>query len=505
MSKKPPIKLTPSYGKGSEFSFISYLGAGSFGSVYKIRDNKTHIEYAIKSMKLEDNHEVEEGVLTEISDFQVLHHPNIVKVYEAELDFQKNLVNIRMELCVSDVYHRIQEYGRGNFGHLTQPLPQQELFQRLLQWTMDMFAGLNYIHENGIIHNDLKPGNLLIDIDNRVKVADYGLSSLNDGYKQDFYKATWDFRAPELVCLSDQLVSTASDIWSAGCTIQWMFFDSSIMTQPNSHKRIQQDQTNLRNVSLSQLMWEYIGFPPKHIAETYAVNSPICNATLHGRYNDNGHVNEQYLTGDKASRQVFKDYFGNELYDALVSLIRHCLMYDPSKRITWHEIKQLPLFQSCHVNDTVHGVYISLQLHDEARYILHRQQFALIIQPFMKFANTNLDRIFVLAGAILHECLERLDSLNALEKEWSGKPRIIYEATCVYIAFKLLEPVEDSFQLADFRQTLVTQSTTFDVSVLESCELEIYRASGMKFYEFLQKRSVITTSLTKTNNKRKHQ
>ncbi|EIW84669.1 kinase-like protein, partial [Coniophora puteana RWD-64-598 SS2] len=88
----------------------------------------------------------------------------------------------------------------------------------------DISKGLKYLHAQSIIHGDIKPENILMDVDGKACIGDYGLASVN-GASQDWtsrsqrlHAGTVRYQAPELL-LDDAQVSRATDMYGFGCII----------------------------------------------------------------------------------------------------------------------------------------------------------------------------------------------------------------------------------------------------------------------------------------------
>lgn len=96
-------------------------------------------------------------------------------------------------------------------------------------YTQQMFCGLGYLHQNRILHRDLKCANLLVDLEGTLKVADFGLSREHD-YRLKKCLTTlvvtrW-YRPPELL-LGSKTYNEAIDIWGAGCCLGEMLKGSA--------------------------------------------------------------------------------------------------------------------------------------------------------------------------------------------------------------------------------------------------------------------------------------
>lgn len=77
--------------------------------------------------------------------------------------------------------------------------------------------GLLYLHEQGVIHRDIKGANILTTKEGLVKLADFGVATKQSGLDQSSVVGTPYWMAPEVIELSG--ATTSSDIWSLGCTV----------------------------------------------------------------------------------------------------------------------------------------------------------------------------------------------------------------------------------------------------------------------------------------------
>ncbi|CAI4215347.1 unnamed protein product, partial [Parascedosporium putredinis] len=183
------------------------LGKGAFGSVYKAFNWGTGEAVAVKQIKLGDLPKSELRMIeSEIDLLKNLHHDNIVKY----IGFVKSAdcLNIILEYCENGSLHSIlKAYGK---------FPENLVGVYMTQ----VLHGLQYLHDQGVIHRDIKGANILTTKDGTVKLADFGVSTSTIAGNQDKEAqvvGTPYWMAPEIIQLSG--ASSASDIWSVGCTV----------------------------------------------------------------------------------------------------------------------------------------------------------------------------------------------------------------------------------------------------------------------------------------------
>ena len=86
-------------------------------------------------------------------------------------------------------------------------------------YVQQVLLGLDYLHSQGVIHRDIKGGNILTTKDGIVKLADFGVATkLTDSEKSNSVVGTPYWMAPEVIEMNGSLTS-ACDIWSLGCTV----------------------------------------------------------------------------------------------------------------------------------------------------------------------------------------------------------------------------------------------------------------------------------------------
>ena len=191
-------------GELKDYQLGDCLGKGAFGSVFRALNMGTGETVAVKQVKLADLPKSELRVITlEIDLLKNLDHPNIVK-YRGFVKSTESL-NIILEYCENGSLHSISK----NFGKFPENLVGIYMSQVL--------HGLLYLHEQGVIHRDIKGANILTTKQGLVKLADFGVATRTTTFHESSVVGTPYWMAPEVIELSG--ATTASDIWSLGCTV----------------------------------------------------------------------------------------------------------------------------------------------------------------------------------------------------------------------------------------------------------------------------------------------
>ncbi|KAL1746839.1 hypothetical protein HDZ31DRAFT_33179 [Schizophyllum fasciatum] len=189
----------------NDYQLGDSLGKGAFGQVYRALNWATGETVAIKEITLSNIPKAELGeIMSEIDLLKNLNHPNIVK-YKGFVK-EREYLYIILEFCENGSLHNIIK----RFGKFPENLVAVYIAQVL--------EGLVYLHEQGVIHRDIKGANLLTNKDGTVKLADFGVASTaTSTANNDAVVGSPYWMAPEVIEQSG--ATTASDIWSVGCVV----------------------------------------------------------------------------------------------------------------------------------------------------------------------------------------------------------------------------------------------------------------------------------------------
>ncbi|KAF8318953.1 kinase-like protein, partial [Clavulina sp. PMI_390] len=181
------------------------LGKGAFGQVYRALNWTNGETVAVKQIQLASIPKAELGeIMSEIDLLKNLNHINIVK-YKGFVKTREYLYII-LEYCENGSLHNICK----RFGKFPENLVAVYISQVL--------EGLVYLHEQGVIHHDIKGANILTNKDGSVKLADFGVASTSSNPANDGAVVGSPYwMAPEVIEQSG--ATTASDVWSVGCVV----------------------------------------------------------------------------------------------------------------------------------------------------------------------------------------------------------------------------------------------------------------------------------------------
>lgn len=217
----------------TRYQILEKIGSGSFATVYRARDTELGREVAIKQLHQEfvDDPKRLERFWQESQLLASLQHPNIVTIFD--------IVRERGWLILELMQ-----------GSLAERLAGRQIDLRALRATLaHVLRALKYLHAQGVIHGDIKPGNLMIDARRRVKLGDFGLACRVATADGSLLKGTTKYMAPETVSDDFGDVGPASDLYSLG------FSAYDLMCGPNFEELFPGLNAKGRNQQVAWMMW----------------------------------------------------------------------------------------------------------------------------------------------------------------------------------------------------------------------------------------------------------
>lgn len=193
-----------------EFQCLNRIEEGTYGVVYRARDKRTDDIVALKRLKMEN--EKEGFPITSLREINTLlkgQHPNIVTVREIVVGSNMDKIFIVMDYVEHDLKSLME-----TMRHKQQTFTAGEVKCILMQ----LLKAVAHLHDNWILHRDLKTSNLLLSHKGILKVGDFGLAREYGSPLKPYTSivVTLWYRAPELLlCVKEY--STPIDVWSVGC------------------------------------------------------------------------------------------------------------------------------------------------------------------------------------------------------------------------------------------------------------------------------------------------
>jgi len=197
------------------YEVVAELGRGAMGVVYKARDPQIERLVAVKTVSLsgQEPDEEREFRLRFMHEAQAagrLHHPGIVAIFDVGENPENHDPYIVLECVAGEALNRI--------------LAREKKFplSKALQLAEEIAEALDYAHAQGVIHRDIKPGNILVTGDGHAKIADFGIAKLNLAHftLPGRVLGTPAYMAPEQ--LSGEAVDGRSDLFSLGVILYAM-------------------------------------------------------------------------------------------------------------------------------------------------------------------------------------------------------------------------------------------------------------------------------------------
>lgn len=221
-----------------KYKLLGHIGTGGMSSVYLAEHMLMRQERAIKVLprKRHDDKAYLDRFYLEARATAALRHPNIVQAYDVD--------------CEGETHFIVMEYVNGKDLNETVkaigPLP----FEHAANYTAQAALGLQHAHEKGLVHRDIKPGNLLVDSENVVKILDMGLALFSQDQESltiandEKVLGTADFLAPEQA-LNSHDVDSRADIYGLGCSMYFMITGHAPFPEGSIAQRIAAHQSRM--------------------------------------------------------------------------------------------------------------------------------------------------------------------------------------------------------------------------------------------------------------------
>ncbi|KAJ5260374.1 Mitogen-activated protein kinase hog1 [Penicillium chrysogenum] len=271
----------------SRYMNLQPVGTGAFGLVCSARDQLTGQPVAVKKIvKPFSSSVLSKRTYRELKLLKHLRHENITSLSDIFISPFEDIYFVT-DLLGTDL-HRLMT---------SRPLQGQFIQYFLYQ----IFRGLKYVHSAGVVHRDLKPGNILINENCDLKICDFGLARAQDP-RMTGYVSTRYYRAPEIM-LTWQKYDVEVDIWSAGCIFAEMLEGKPLFPGKD-------------HVNQFSIITDLLGTPPDDVIQTIGSENTL-----------------RFVKSlPKRERHPLANKFRNADADA-VDLLERILVFNPTERI----------------------------------------------------------------------------------------------------------------------------------------------------------------------------
>ncbi len=202
------------------YEIIEELGRGAMGAVFKARDPQIGRTVAIKTILIagltaDELVQYKQRFYREAQTAGQVNHPGIITIHDIAED-EKGQPYLVMEYVDGVTLHRMLRPAHS--GHLPERLP--------LDQTLDLAAqvaeALDFAHRRGVVHRDIKPGNIIVTAEGRAKITDFGIAKFTDAEatRTTTVLGTPAYMAPEQ--LRGGTVDGRSDLFSLGAMLYWI-------------------------------------------------------------------------------------------------------------------------------------------------------------------------------------------------------------------------------------------------------------------------------------------
>ena len=306
--------------KNGKYTALAILGKGTFGVVYRAKEEKSDDFIAIKRVFQDKKYKNRE-----LDILKELNHPNIISLkhfFYTKVENGQNGPEIYLN-CVMDYFPQtLARILSTNF----QSRKQLEPFIAKL-YAYQMLSSLKYLHSKNIAHRDIKPQNILVNPkNNKIKLCDFGSAKkIEQGQKSIAYICSRFYRAPELIFGATDYTCQI-DVWSMGCVITELVLGRPIFPGATTSDQL---------VEIIRIL----GTPTK---------DDICSMNPH--FKDHKFPDIKPVPFEKILKnRIIPEYF--------LDLISKLLVYNPTKRLTAEKALEHPYFDEIRKIEKNNGKY----------------------------------------------------------------------------------------------------------------------------------------------------
>lgn len=217
------------------YEIVKPIGTGGMGTVYKAIDRERDLTVAIKVLDrrydLDKKRRKRDHLGREILIAASLNHETIVRYHKEIIEQEDRNGHVRR--CL------LMEYVDGY--DLRKHIRDRDLsFSKMITVTEQLCTGLDFLHQQGIVHRDIKPGNFMLTRDQtQIKIFDFGLSKSSANWRTRWMKEGGGTRAympPEQLSNKYAKLDRRSDIFSFGVTLYELFAGQHPCTGSNARE-----------------------------------------------------------------------------------------------------------------------------------------------------------------------------------------------------------------------------------------------------------------------------
>jgi len=227
-----------------KYEMMGVVGEGSYGTVHRARNRENGISVAIKKF-IEDDSNTLKIAQRELRALRRLRHENLVNMIEHTRKRR------RLYIVFEYVDGTVLDFLESQPSKRIEPGTTREIIWQVLR-------GLEFIHQHGMIHRDVKPENILYSKEGVVKLCDFGFvrpnAKINGEIFTDYVATRW-YRAPELL-VKELHYDQGVDIWAVGCLLPEMLSGDALFPGES-------------DIDQLQLIISVCGPLPKQFVETF--------------------------------------------------------------------------------------------------------------------------------------------------------------------------------------------------------------------------------------------